>query len=178
MGRGKAPAPAIPMSERQYRLLNKEKCKRTTLIQYQERIEILLRASKGDSNGQIRREMGLALNTVKCWRKRWNDEYAALVVFEQGAQGEGVSDGQLLKQMLSTLKDAPRSGAPQTISAAQKQQIVALACQKPAEFGIPITTWTHQLLAQVAVEQGIVQTLSPRHVGTILKKTAAPTAQK
>ncbi len=166
------------MSERQYRLLEKESRKRTALIQYQQRIEILLRASKGESNGQIKRELGLALNTVKCWRKRWTDSYAALLAFEQGLQGEGVSDGELLKQMLWAIKDAPRSGAPKRIGLAQKQQIVALALQKPAEFGIPITSWTHQLLAQVAIEEGIVESLSPRHVGTILKNTAAPTAQK
>jgi len=174
MGRGKPPAVAIAISERQYRLLEKESQKRTTLIQYQQRIKILLRASKGESNGQIKRELGLFLNTVKCWRKRWNDNYAALITFEQA--GQAVSDGELLKAMLSTLKDAPRSGAPASISLAQKQQIVALACQKPVDFGIPITGWTHQLLAAVAVEQGIVNTISSRHLGTILKNTALATA--
>lgn len=178
MGRGKPPAAAIAMSERQYRLLEKESRKRTVPIQYRERIEILLRASKGESNGQIKRELGLALNTVKCWRKRWSESYAALSTFEQGPQGQGVSDGELLKQMLCVLKDAPRSGAPQTISLAQKRQIVALACQKPEQFGIPITSWTHQLLAQVAVQEGILAKVSPRHVGTILKNTATPTPQE
>lgn len=168
MGRGKPPAAAIAMSERHYRLLEQESRKRTTLIQYQERIEILLRASKGESNGQIKREMGLALNTVKCWRKRWSDRYGALLAFEQGPKGEGVRDGELLKQMLATLTDAPRKGTPKTISLAQKQQIVALACQKPATFGLPVTSWTHQLLAQQAIKQGIVEKVSPRYVGTIL----------
>jgi len=178
MGRGKPPAAAIPISEGQYRLLSKEKSKRTTFIHYQQRIAILLRASKGESNGQIKREMGLSLNTVKNWRKRWNENYAALLAFEQGRQGQGVSDGELLKAMLTTLKDAPRSDAPPSITLAQKQQIVALACQKPADFGLPVTHWTHQLLAKEAVEQGIVQTLSSRQAGTILENTATPTPQK
>jgi putative transposase len=178
MGRGKPPAAAIPMSDRQYRLLEQESRKRTTLIQYRERIQILLRASKGESNGQIKRELGMALNTVKCWRKRWSDGYGALLAFEQGVAGVGVSDGELLKHLLELLKDAPGRGAPQTISLAQKQQIVSLACQKPERFGIPVTTWTHWLLAQVAIQEGIVAKVSARHVGTILKESAPQTPQK
>lgn len=175
MGRGKAPAPAIPMSERQYRLLEKESSKRITLRQYASRISILLRAGQGQSNGQIKRELGLSLNTVKQWRKRWNDHYAELVIFEQGQQGQGVSDGELLKEMLGMLKDSPRSGSPKTITLTQQQQIVALACQKPDAFGMPFTSWTHPLLARVAIEQGIVEKVSSRYIGTILKKAAAPT---
>ncbi len=116
MGRGKPPAAAIPMSERQYRLLEKENRKRTTLIQYRERIEILLRSSRGESNGQIKREMGLALNTVKCWRKRWHDHYGHLTRFEQGVGPEGVSDGELLKHLLALRKDAPGRGAPNALA--------------------------------------------------------------
>lgn len=178
MGRGKPPAAAIPMSERQYRLLEQESRKRTTLTGYQTRIGILLRASKGESNGQIKRELGLALNTVKCWRKRWSAGYEALLAFEQGPQGKGVGDGELLRQMLTTLREAPRKGTAKTISLAQKQQIVALACQKPTVFGLPVTSWTHQLLAQAAIQEGIVAKVSARYVGTILKKSAPQTPQE
>src|SRR5215213_915376 len=100
MGRGKPPAAAISMSERQYRLLETESRKRTTLRQYGERIPILLRASQGESNGQIKRELGLSLNTVKTWRKRWRDAYATLLAFEQGPDNQGVSDAALLEQLL------------------------------------------------------------------------------
>jgi putative transposase len=176
MGRGKPPAAAIAMSERQQRLLETESRKRTTLRQYEQRIAILLRASKGQSNAEIKRALGLSLETVKTWRKRWNDNYSRLLSFEQGQQGQGVSDSELLKHMLLTLKDSPRSGSPHSISLTQKQQIVALACRKPSDFNLPYTTWSHPLLAQVAIQEGIVPRISSRYIGTILKKAALATA--
>ena len=174
--RGKPAAVAIPMSDRHCRLLETESRKRTTLRQYGERIPILLRARQGQSNGQIKRELGLSLNTVKIWRKRWRDSYATLLVFQQGADGQGVSDGALLEQMLACLRDLPRSGTPKIITLAQEQQIVALACRKPADFALPHSSWTHQLLAQVAIQEGLVPTISSRYIGTILKKTPPPTS--
>jgi transposase len=171
MGRGKPPAAAIPMSERHYRLLETESRKRTTLRQYGERIPILLRASQGESNGHIKRELGLSLTTVKTWRKRWQDSYATWLVFEQGPDGQGVSDAVLLAQLLTCLRDLPRSGTPKTITLVQEQQIMALACRKPADFALPHSSWTHQLLAQVAIREGLVPSISSRYMGTILKKT-------
>lgn len=181
MGRGQAPAPAIPMSHRQYDLLLAESRKRTLQRQYCERIEILLRASNlwvggSENNAQIKRTMGISLNTVKLWRKRWTDFYAQLLVFEQGKDGTGVSDQILLQQMLTCLEDLPRSGHPKEITLAQEHQIVALACRKPSDFGIEMTTWTQQMLAHVAITQQIVSSISPRYVGTILKKKPTKTS--
>jgi putative transposase len=164
------------MSDRQYHLLETERRKRTTLRQYGERIPILLRASQGQSNGQIKRELGLSLNTVKIWRKRWIEAYASLLAFEQGSDGQGVSDSVLLAQMLTSLQDLPRSGTPKTITLTQEQQIMALACRKPADFELPHTRWTHQLLAQIAISQGILPTISSRYIGTILKKIPPSTS--
>lgn len=172
-------APAIPMSERHYRLLNEELHKRTAQRHHLDRIAILLRATPFEgtqSNGQIKRELAIALNTVKTWRKRWREYYPTLLAYEAGKEGKGVSDSCLLAKMLSTLQDQPRSGAPKTITLEQQQQLVALACQKPTQFGVEFTTWTHQMLAQVAIQQGLVESISSRYVGTILKKkpTATP----
>ncbi len=178
MGRGKPPAAAIPISERQYRLLETERRKRTTLRQYGERIPILLRASQGESNGHIKGELGLSLNTVKTWRKRWQEAYARRLAFEQGPDSQGVSDSALLDQMLTCLQDLPRSGTPKTITLAQQEQIVALACRKPADFALPFSSWTHQLLAQVAIREGLVPRIWSRYIGTILKKTPLATPQK
>lgn len=180
MDRGQAPAPAIPMSQRHYDLFLAESRKRTVQRQYSERIEILLRASNfrtgaSENNAQIKRAMGISLNTVKSWRKRWIDFYAQLLVFEQGKDGTGVSDQILLQQMLTCLEDLPRSGHPKEITLSQEQQIVALACRKPSEYGIEMTTWTHQMLARVAIAQQIVSSISPRYVGTILKKKSPKT---
>ena len=45
-----------------------------------------------------------------------------------------------------------------------------MAYRKPSEYEIPINQWSHKLLSQVVGEQGIVDSICPRHVGTILKK--------
>ncbi len=171
MGRGKPPAPAIAIGTRQAQLLETEKNKRTISVQFQTRIEIILRASQGQSNSHIARQTGKALNTVKTWRKRWRQGYDALCAFEAGQPGHGVRDGQLVEKMLDLLRDRPRSGTPRRITLWQRQQIVALACQAPEDFGIEMTQWNREALAQVAVDKEMVETISPRYVSVVLKKT-------
>jgi len=175
MGRGKPPAAALLMSDRHVRLLRQEYRKRTTLKQYHTRISILLWGYEGKSNSWVGCQLGIDLNLVRCWRKRWQGQYEALLIFEKGFDGQGVSDAALLQTMLIAVQDLPRSGAPQRIKTAQKQQIVALACEKPESYGVMMTDWTHEMLAKVAMAQGIVETISRRHVGGILKKKRVAT---
>lgn len=169
MGRGKPPAPALHMSDRHVRLLEEEHRKRRTLKQYHTRISILLWGHEGKSNSWVGRQLGIDLNQVRYWRKRWEGQYETLLKFEEGVDGQGVSDSELLQKMLVSVGDLPRSGAPQRISMAQKQQIVAIACEKPESYGVMMTDWTHEMLAKVAMAQGIVDTISRRYVGEILK---------
>jgi transposase len=178
MGRGKPPAPPLAMTARQRRLLEHECGKRTTLRQFYERIPIILRGAEGQSNGQIARELNLALNTVKSWRNRWQSNYQALLDYETGPEGGGVSDHDLLQKMLECFKDQPRSGAPLRITLAQKQQIIALACEKPTDYGVEMTDWTLEMLAKVAIAQNIVDSISSRYVGEILKNEQVATAQE
>lgn len=86
---------------------------------------------------------------------------------------ETVSDKQLLDKMLEILSDIPRSGKPKQITLAQEQQIVALAREKPEDYGIPMTQWNREMLAHVAKTEGIVKTISPRYISDILKKNQA-----
>lgn len=58
---------------------------------------------------------------------------------------------------MEVLSDYSRSGAPIRISLEEKQQLVALACKKPQDFGIPITPWNREMLAKVAMAEGIVE---------------------
>ena len=89
---------------------------------------------------------------------------------------KGVSDRELLSKMLEILSDLPRSGHPKRITLEQEQQIVAVACRKPKEFGIAMTQWNREMLAHVAMAEGIVDQISPRYVSEILKKKRAPTS--
>ncbi len=119
--------------------------------------------------------MDVTYNTVKTWRLRWTRIYPAILTYAEGPTGEGVSDSALMAKVLSYLEDTPRSGAPKIFTLSQTQQIVALACQKPTEHGIEMTTWTHEMLAHVAMSKGIVKTISSRYVGVLLKKKPTST---
>ncbi len=175
MSRGK-PAAAIPMTERQNSLLSQHGGKHSLSHHTKTRIKILLKASKGQTNASVGRELGLDLKTVKKWRRRWEAEFESIQAYELGESGKGVTDKALLQRMLLVLKDMPRSGTPKRITLAQEQQIVALACEKPEDYGIIMTQWTREMLAHVAVAKEIVETISPRYVGEILKKEPASTS--
>ena len=47
---------------------------------------------------------------------------------------------------------------------------MALACEKPENYGLPITQWSHSTLTQEIIKQGIIETISQTHVGDFLKK--------
>jgi transposase len=66
------------------------------------------------------------------------------------------------------LNEQPRSGRPPVISGETRAQITALACSTPPEgFG----QWSLRLLADKAVELQLIEMISYKSVGTILKKT-------
>ncbi len=68
------------------------------------------------------------------------------------------------------LEDAPRPGGPCRISAEQVCRITALACEAPAASGRPISQWSGRELADEAVKRGLVERLSARHAGRLLKR--------
>lgn len=175
MGKGRALMP-LRLTERQKGILERHYARRSAPSHERARISIILGAHAGKSNLSLSRDLNMNPKRVERWRRRWIRGYEALCEFEQGPGGQGVSDLELLREMLSQLKDAARPGAPKTITLEQEQQIVALACRKPCDFGIPVTQWTHELLSIAAEEQGLVNKISPRYVGVILKKERAPTA--
>lgn len=168
MGRGK-PATVVALTRRQRSLLTKQRNKASVTVQQRVRIDIVLGAFAGQSNLHLCQRLGIGRSTVTHWRKHWAACYEALCTYEAGVSGQGVSDRALLVRMLVVLQDAPRSGAPVRISMAQKQQITALACRKPQDYGIPVTQWNREMLARVAVAQGIVETVSPRYISELLK---------
>lgn len=171
MAGGQPPASAIPIGERQYQVLKKYNERRNIPNHFKLRSGIILGASQGHSNKGLARQLGINYNTVKKWRRCWQQYYDELCEYEKGESNQGVSDKQLLDKMLEILSDIPRSGTPIRITLAQKQQIVALACEKPEDHGIAMTQWNREMLAHVAMAKGIVESISPRYVSQILKKT-------
>lgn len=69
---------------------------------------------------------------------------------------------------LEVLTDKPRSGRPITFDGEQRAKLTALACSEPPAG---YEQWSLRLLADKAVELGIVETISYGEVKLILKKT-------
>lgn len=168
MGRGHA-AKSLVMSDREHKVLNKYNQSRKIPHHYKVRSSIILRASRGESNLHISREEQTTRLTVQRWRSRWGHGYERLQDY-QSNNPKAMSDHELLGKMLELLSDEPRVGAPEQITLAEKQQIVALACEKPEDHGIPMTQWNREMLAKVAMAEGIVEKISPRYISDILKK--------
>ena len=55
-----------------------------------------------------------------------------------------------------------------TFSYWQILQLFAIACEKPENYGRPISHWTSRELADEVVKLGIVTSISPRHVGRLM----------
>jgi putative transposase len=119
------------------------------------RARIVLLAGQGHSNSTIARSLGVHLDTVRLWRKRWQ-ELQPIPLAELSAA--------------ERLEDLPRPGAPAQITADQRCQIEALACEQPEKSGRPISHWTHREIADELIERKIVENISPRHAGRLLKR--------
>jgi putative transposase len=122
----------------------------STAQQIARRATIILRASRGESHGQISRELGISKDMSRLWHHRW---------LEVSPRGIPVVD---------RLRDAPRPGTPATFSLEQITQLYVLACAPPEQYGRPISHWSPQELADEMVKQKIVERISVRHVGRLL----------
>jgi transposase len=100
------------------------------------RARVVLHAARGRSNARIARETGLHLDTVRTWRDRFA---------QQGLPG---------------LADRKRTGRPPTFSPLQAAQVKALACQLPAESGVPLSRWSVPELAREVVAREIAFAVS------------------
>ena len=119
------------------------------------RARIVLLASQGQSNAQIARSLAVHVDTVRQWRQRW-----------QQLQPISLSDLSAAER----LEDLPRPGAPARLTADQRCQIEALVCEQPEKSGRPISHWTHREIADELIDRQIVETISPRHAGSLLKR--------
>ena len=66
---------------------------------------------------------------------------------------------------------APRfscSGVAALVAALHGYERSAVACEPPEKSGRPVTEWTHAELADEVVRRGIVESISPRHLGRLL----------
>jgi hypothetical protein len=73
-------------------------------------------------------------------------------------------------QGAATLTDRPRAGAPRDFPAVVRAPMVALACTKPQAHGKVWKRWSGEQLAAVAMEQGIVTSISPSTIRRWLRE--------
>ncbi|MFD4134081.1 IS630 family transposase [Streptomyces goshikiensis] len=105
----------------------------------------MLDAAHGYSNARIAQRRDVHIDTVRLWRGRYDSE-----------------------QGVTSLADRPRPGRPPTFGPLQRAEIKALACQLPAESGVPLSRWSRGDLAREAVARGLATAISASTVRRIL----------
>jgi transposase len=119
------------------------------------RARVILAAGQGKTNSAIAGALAVSINLVQRWRTRW-------------AKAQTISYDDL--SIEDRLQDAPRPGAPCKITADQRCQIEALACEKPEKSGRPISHWTAREIADELLNRKIVASISGRHAARLLKE--------
>jgi len=152
---------SLTLTEAETAELNKLVHRHTVAQQIASRGRIVLAAGAGKNNSQIVREQGVSLDMVRLWRQRWLD-LQPIPLSELSAE--------------ERLADLPRPGAPVRITAEQRCQIEALACEKPEGSARPISHWTGREIADELMKRGIVAQISARHAGRLLKRRRFETA--
>ncbi len=112
------------------------------------RAKAILLAAEGLSNTEIAERLAQSRQAVSTWRKRFCVE---------GLQG---------------LEERPRPGRPRRFSPAQRAEVKALACELPAETGVPLSRWSAAELAREAVKRGIVATVAAITIWRWLREDA------
>jgi transposase len=88
------------------------------------RARIVLAAGDGTVNAAIARLIGVSVDTVRKWRRRF------------------------VTGRLAGLRDTPRPGRPRRLPDAVRAQVIALACELPATSGVPLSRWSSPELAR------------------------------
>ena len=152
--RGPKP-PAVNLTDKERQGLEQLVRRHSTPQQLALRGRIVLAAADGKNNAQIAREFGITVDTTRQWRDRW-----------LALQSISLEDLTIAER----LEDLPRSGTPARITADQRCQIEAMACEEPEDSGRPISQWTSREIADEVMKRGIVDSISPRHAARLLKR--------
>ena len=126
----------IDLDEQQRRAL--ESLARSYTLPYWQvvRAQMVLLAAQGLRNDEIAQRLNCRREVVSQWRKRF---------FEQGMAG---------------LEDLPRRGRPPAFPPQVRAEVIALACELPAEKGVPLSRRSSSELAREAQARGIVERIS------------------
>jgi transposase len=168
----KRKATEINLSENQKRIITELARSTHQPLNLKIRAQIIDMASEGSNNSEILREMSIDAKQVRRWRDRYFKNQEQLSIVEREVPHK------LRSAIIETLSDEPRTGAPARIQDEQVAAIIAMACEEPEKFDLPVSHWTPSLLRQKAVEIGIVDEISVRQVGRFLKGERLAAASK
>jgi putative transposase len=140
-------SPRVQLTARQRACLEQMTRRQTSPQRLVRRAKILLALETGANQCHVTRQMRL----------------------NRGIEADGGPDKALTTMIVEALTDHPRSGTPATFTAEQIVQIVAVACEDPADAGRPVSHWTPREVAEEVRKRGIVETISTRSVGRFLK---------
>lgn len=104
------------------------------------RARIILAAADGRSNNTIAADVGVHVDTVRKWRRRF---------FQTRMPG---------------LDDLDRPGRPRRFTPVQVAEVKALACELPADSNVPLAKWSCPDLAVEATRRGVVTSVSASSV--------------
>jgi putative transposase len=158
-------SPRVQLTARQRACLEQIARRQTSPQRLVRRAKLLLALETGANQCHVMRQMRLNRGTVHTWRRRW----LALAPKLEQIEADGGSDKALTTMIVAALTDRPRSGTPATFTAEQIVQMVAVACEDPADSGRPVSHWTPREVAEEVRKRGIVETISTRSVGRFLK---------
>ena len=116
------------------------------------RAKIILMASDGQNHREIARSLEINRQMARLWRNRWLE-----------SERKDLS-------ILQRLQAREPVGAPAKFSMEQVTELFALACSSPSDYGRPISHWTARELAEEIMKQGIIESISVRHVGRLLEE--------
>ena len=117
--------------------------KGTLRVRKQKRAQALLDLDSGKTYAEVSRSLNMSYPAVSGWAKKYHQEG------------------------LSFLDDKARSGRPPGLSGEDRAKITAIACSEPPAG---YARWSLRLLADKLVELEIVDSISFKQVGNILKK--------
>ncbi len=129
-----------------------------------QRARIILLASRGTTNQEISKEVGLHYNRVATWRRRFSQALPRLSEMETNAPDK------LEEEVKLVLSDKQRPGHPTVYTAEQVMKIVKLTCCKPEDYGYEVSQWSLSLLVKEIEKQGIADHISEKTVSRFFKR--------
>ena len=122
-----------------------EKLLKSTNTRLYKRARVVwLSSTQGLKAAEIAKIVDLHLNKVRKYIRRFN---------ERGIAG---------------LYQKPSSGRPREIKLKQRRQIIKLLKTKPKKFGLPWSSWNLRGLAEIAVKERIVESISHEYIRKII----------